>query len=798
MKKHAPCLVSRNFPLPVCLFALGLLLQGCLRPEAPTDPEAGRSSLATGLAMVPPDFSEATVVSGLASPTAMAMAPDGRIFVCEQGGRLRVVKGNALLSAPFLAVSVNSEGERGLLGIAFDPAFASTRHIFIYYTVSTSPRHNRLSRFTASASNPDVAETGSETVLLELDDLSSATNHNGGAIHFGADGKLYVAVGENSTPSHSQSLANLFGKLLRLDKDGGIPADNPFYGSATGKNRAIWALGLRNPFTFAIQPGTGRMFINDVGWMSFEEIDEGGRGRNYGWPTTEGPTTDPRFHAPFHAYRNDRHSGGGGMGCAITGAAFYNPATVRFPADFVGDFFFGDYCNGWIKRIDPATKAVSDFVTGINGLTGILSGDDGHLYYLAYGAGLLRKVSHTGSQAPVIGQHPADVTVSVGGAAAFTVSASGAAPLAYQWQRNGSDIAGAAAATYAISDAQVADNGARFRCRVANAAGSALSNEATLTVTTNRVPTAVITAPSAGSTYRGGQVIAFSGTGSDPEDGDLSAGRFTWQVDFHHDTHSHPMQAPTTGSKSGSLTVPTVGETSDNVWIRIRLTVADAGGLTHQTYVDVHPVKAQVTLATSPGGLQIKLDGTPFAAPHVFTGVAGITRSIEAVSPQSLAGKSYEFISWSDGGAARHDIPTPSANTTYTATFREIVTTATVLEAENGLFSGSEPKTLYPGYTGTAYVKYQNYNSWVEVKITLPAAGQKTLEFRYAIGNPDARTVRVTVNGAIVGLPSFPATGGWANWATVTLSSPLVAGENRIRVRLNGDAGMFLDHVVVR
>src|SRR5439155_12911459 len=145
-----------------------------------------------------------------------------------------------------------------------------------------SPAHNRVSRFTASG---DVAVAGSETVILELDDLSTASNHNGGAIHFGPDGRLYVAVGENATSANAQTLANRLGKMLRINADGSIPIDNPFSSTAVGVNRAIWALGLRNPFTFAIQPGTGRMFINDVGQSTWEEIDDGVAGANYGWPS---------------------------------------------------------------------------------------------------------------------------------------------------------------------------------------------------------------------------------------------------------------------------------------------------------------------------------------------------------------------------------------------------------------------------------------------------------------------------------------------------------------------------------
>ena len=218
-------------------------------------------------ATLPPQFAETQRASGLANPTAMAFAPDGRLFVCLQGGQVRVIKNGSLLPTPFLNVTVNSSGERGLLGIAFDPNFATNQFVYVYYTAVTPAIHNRISRFTA---NGDVAATGSEVVVLELNNLSGATNHNGGAIHFGEDGKLYAAVGDNANGANSQTLANLLGKMLRINADGSIPTDNPFYSQATGQNRAIWAMGLRNPFTFAFQPMTARMFINDVGQTTFE------------------------------------------------------------------------------------------------------------------------------------------------------------------------------------------------------------------------------------------------------------------------------------------------------------------------------------------------------------------------------------------------------------------------------------------------------------------------------------------------------------------------------------------------
>src|SRR5215208_7891117 len=136
---------------------------------------------AANAASLPPGFTE-TAISGLNNPTAMAIAPDGRIFVCQQGGSLRVIKNDVLLSSPFVSVTVDANGERGLLGVAFDPDFLVNQYVYVYYTSTSGSTHNRISRFTAAG---DVAAVGSEVVLLDLNNLSSATNHNGGALHFG-------------------------------------------------------------------------------------------------------------------------------------------------------------------------------------------------------------------------------------------------------------------------------------------------------------------------------------------------------------------------------------------------------------------------------------------------------------------------------------------------------------------------------------------------------------------------------------------------------------------------------------
>ena len=344
-------------------------------------------------ATVPPGFTDSLVAAGLNNPTAMALAPDGRIFVCEQGGALRVIKNGALLPTPFLTVPVDSSGERGLLGVAFDPNFVSNQLVYIYYTATTPTLHNRISRFTAAG---DVAMAG-ETIVMDLDNLSTATNHNGGALHFGPDGYLYVAVGDNANANNAETLANRLGKMLRISSTGTIPADNPFFNTAAGDNRAIWALGLRNPFTFSFQPTVGRMFINDVGQSTWEEINDGIAGSNYGWDTCEGFCNPPNgsFRDPLYAYANDAQT------CAITGGAFYNPQVVQF-ADYVGKYFFADFCGGWIKTLNPSQPNVAaDFATGISLPVDLQVSADGFLYYLARGNGSVNRIGFsTGDNTP--------------------------------------------------------------------------------------------------------------------------------------------------------------------------------------------------------------------------------------------------------------------------------------------------------------------------------------------------------------------------------------------------------------
>ncbi|HEX5749168.1 MAG TPA: PQQ-dependent sugar dehydrogenase [Archangium sp.] len=699
-----------------------LLLWGCTEVEQPPTSPPPRQ---TEAAAVPTRFTDTLVTDGLDAATSMAIAPDGRLFVCEQEGRLRLIQDGRLLSAPFLTVDTDDSGERGLLGVALDPDFPRQPYVYVYYTALTPQVHNRVSRFTA---NGNQAVPGSEAILFELPPLG-ANNHNGGALHFGPGGKLYVAVGDNTRSEQAPRLDSLLGKVLRLEKDGTLPTDNPFYSRTPGSFRAIWALGLRNPYSLAVQPGTGRIFINDVGATRWEELNEGIAGANYGWPDTEGPTTDARYRAPLFAYP---HGSGTGAGCAITAGVFYNPAQRQFPPEYTGRYFFSDYCNGWIRTYDPGSGAVAVFATGLSAPVDLDVGPDGSLYYLDRAEDAVRRIRYSASnEAPTLTSPPASQTVPPGQPATFTVSASGTQPLRYQWLREDTELAGQTSPSLTLPSVRPSDSGAHFRVRVSNDFGSVLSNPVTLTVRSNTAPVAAFLLPVDGTLYGAGNTLAYEGRGTDAEDGTLPDSAFTWRVDFHHDGHLHPFVPATRGARSGRFTVPERGETAANVWYRIHLRVEDSAGAVHELFRDVRPRKVKLRMNTEPAGLRVTLDGQPQPAPLEVETVAGVVRTLGAVSPQEKDGKTYVFERWSHGGGANQEVR-PTVDSRYTAVFREERTPVHGLRAQ------------YFDTAGFQDLKLERVDP--------------TVDFRWETGSPDpamdSNTFSVRWTGSVVPLYS--------------------------------------------
>lgn len=352
-------------------------------------------------ATVPQGYTDKEVARGFERPSAMTALPDGRILVLQATGVVRVLKQDLLLPAPFHTVTnADSTGERGCLGIAADPGFATNKYVYLYCTVNNGGvSNNRILRVTAEG---DTATA--ETTILDLPAIPTGTQwHMGGGLRVGPDGKLYIGAGsqEDDRPppelSNSLNLSNPFGKILRLNTNGSVPADNP-YATTAGTDPKIYAYGLRNPYgiNFSAQ---GIMLINEVGAGSWEEVDQGAARANYGWSDVEGPSNNPAYTNPLYAYE---HLNGA---CAITGATFYNPSASRFPAQFRDAYFFVDFCDGQIRAL-PANSRIAPvaFASGLDSAVALTVSPDGALYYLnsnyfqGDGTGSVGKISYNTDQ----------------------------------------------------------------------------------------------------------------------------------------------------------------------------------------------------------------------------------------------------------------------------------------------------------------------------------------------------------------------------------------------------------------
>lgn len=342
-------------------------------------------------------FVISNAVTGLNAPTCVTFAPDGRLFVGEKGGAVKVYQNGSLLST-FTTIACSTNSERGVLGIALDPNFATNRFVYVYYTtnnLSLSPPptpKNRVSRFTELANQ---AIPGSETILLD-NIPSDAGNHNAGCIRFGQDGKLYIATGDGgSTPALSQNLSSLAGKLLRINPDGSIPSDNPFVG--TGNRGEIWAYGFRNPFRFQFRPGTLVPYIADVGQSSWEEINVGVAGGNFGWNLHEGPSGGAGFIQPIHAYS---HNGGSR---SVTGGSFVGN---RWPVEFQSRYVFGDYVLNelFYVQVTAGNAYVSNgSFLGVSSPVDFALGPDGALYVVSLNTGTVKRIAYEPKVASVSG-----------------------------------------------------------------------------------------------------------------------------------------------------------------------------------------------------------------------------------------------------------------------------------------------------------------------------------------------------------------------------------------------------------
>ena len=348
------------------------------------------------------DIALQPVVTGLSAPVAITHAGDARLFVAQQGGRIAIFDGTRLLPAPFLDLSsvVSCCGERGLLGLAFHPRYASNGRFFVDYTNKNGDI--TLARYSVS-SDPNRADPASGVVLLTIPH-PDFSNHNGGQLQFGPDGYLYVGTGDGGSGgdpnNNAQNPLSLLGKILRLDVDSAtpyaIPPSNPFITRISARGE-IWAYGLRNPWRFSFDRATGDLWIADVGQGAWEEIDVqpagSSGGQNYGWRRMEGthcynPATncqDGSLTLPVLEYG---HTNGA---CSVTGG--YRYRGLRYPR-LSGVYFYGDYCNGVISG---ATSQNGTFTTRTLASTGMMIstfGEDaaGEIYVADYAKGVVYQI----------------------------------------------------------------------------------------------------------------------------------------------------------------------------------------------------------------------------------------------------------------------------------------------------------------------------------------------------------------------------------------------------------------------
>ncbi len=368
---------------------------------------------------------QATLYQTGFSQPVLAVSPPGdlqRLFVVEQTGRIRIIKNGVTLATPFINLGpasggglglTASSGERGLLGLAFHPNYATNGHFYVNYTAASGGATN-IRRFTVSA-NPDVANSASGFPILTV--AQPFSNHNGGCIHFGPDGKLYIGMGDGGSGNDPQNAAQtpttLLGKMLRLDVDipaPYIPSDNPYFGS-TSTLQEIWHFGLRNPWRFSFDRQTGEMYIADVGQNAWEEVSvqpAGVGNLNFGWRCMEGNACTgltgcvcnaASLTDPIHVY-------GHGAGCSVTGGYVYRGSQI---CGLDGTYFFADYCTTTIWSFKYVGGAVTQFTNRttelepvgsptINSIAGFGEDAAGELYILDHQDGEIYKIEVSGGQ----------------------------------------------------------------------------------------------------------------------------------------------------------------------------------------------------------------------------------------------------------------------------------------------------------------------------------------------------------------------------------------------------------------
>ena len=698
---------------------------------------AARPAAAQGGFNLPYGFIQEGVVMGLALPTSFALAPDGRIFITEKAGRVRVFHDGALLPDPFIDLSseVNDAADRGLMGIAVDPAWPSRPYVYLAFVYDppeikdrnpSGARVSRVVRLTADAGNLNAAVPGSGVVLVGTNSTAAhvgnpdqgdaepfscrdetgqpvrdciateGTAHTIDMLRFGPEGALYVSVGDGIVNSKGNSRAldinSLNGKILRIDPDTGEGlASNPFFDGDAGANRAkVFALGMRNPFRFTVDPRNGRVIVGEVGNEKWEEINIGGPGANFGWPCYEGPEEAATYAnceafrsgewTVTHAVHSYRHTTKPQRGAAIGGDLYLGRS---FPALYRGAYFYHDF-NGGVTNFltfgGDGSVTDNEFATNMPGIVQITATDDA-LYVLSIILGGIWRIRYVpGGDQPPTAAATADPT---GGAAPLEVAFSSdrstdpeQSIVGYQWDFGDGESSSKADPTHTYTE-----NGVyQVTLTVTDSAGSTSSDTLEILVG-SEPPVAEILEPGDGAKFRIGEELTFRGRGVDPDDGELGDGRLAWSGLLHHNEHLHYDAVKATGAE-GSFVLEDHG---DNTWLELCLTVTDSQSLQDQQCVDVKPQEVTYTFNSAPSGLRITYAGSSYTTPFKVKTYINAKRIIEA--PLTTE-DGLTFDSWSDGGDAVHDIVIEDGDRVLTAIYTdgsgeapEATTDETALEA---------------------------------------------------------------------------------------------------------------------
>lgn len=637
---------------------------------------------------LPAGFVRSQIAGGLQEPTELEVLPDGRILIAERGGRVLVLDDGVLLPAPLVQLPVDATvGEHGLVGMVADPDFASTGWLYLYYT-TTEPR-NRVGRLTVTG---NVASLGSEIVVWENDDLA-ALFHHGGGLAFDGAGRLHIATGDQLDSLSAQATTTMHGKLLRVEKDGSIPPDNPFLGTP-GTPPALFATGLRNPFRLVLDAPTGRLWVGDVGGntaTSWEELDLAAPGANYGWPKQEGQAcyvASCQAHTfPAYAYRHDDpdYWVNTVQGSLIAGPVYRRAGLAApFPEGYEGNVLVGDYANQWIRRVvldgDGALVADPVFVASPAGgsVVDLELDTDGALLYATIGTSFtgtpdeaaVWRVRYVGNgnqppvvdayAAPMAGESPLDVQFS---SLETYDPDDGPQPLSFLW-----DFGDGGSATGPDPFHQYTADGL-YPVTLTVSDGEDTTAFTALSIAVGDPPVPTIASPRAGTAYRAGDVITFAGGATDPGDGVLPAAALDWQVVLVHDDHTHPFLGPLPGVTGGTFTIPTTGHPPEHTSYEIFLTATDADGLLATTSVVIEPEPSLLVIDSIPSGIPVFLDGEPQPTPFVYESLIGFEHALLAQDDYALGGIEYAFASWSTGPGAGQTFVAPEGGATVHAIY---------------------------------------------------------------------------------------------------------------------------------